>query len=127
MKKLLEEMEKNQELKAKMEELDKNPKSTPKDYIQVAAEYGVELKEEDFKPASEQGELTDNELDAVAGGDLCGCFMGGGGASGGSTEATCACVMGGGGEYAGEIKDKYGSCRCTCIMAGLGDTFVVKY
>ena len=37
MKKLLEEIEKNQELKAKIQELDKNPESTPKDYIQVAA------------------------------------------------------------------------------------------
>ena len=77
MKKLLEEMEKNQELKAKMEELDKNPESTPKDYIQVAAEYGIEIKEEDFKPA--QGELNDDELDAVAGGDKCLCAIGGGG------------------------------------------------
>ena len=48
MKKFLEELEKNQELKAKIEELDKNPASTPKDFIRVAAEYGVELKEEDL-------------------------------------------------------------------------------
>ena len=116
MKKLLEEMEKNQELKAKMEELDKNPKSTPKDYIQVAAEYGVELKEEDFKPASEQGELTDTELDAVAGGDSCVCVLGGGG-SDGRYEKTCACVIGGGGEYAG------GAIRCTCLIGGAGDRY----
>lgn len=112
MKKLLEEMEKNQELKAKIEELDKNSKSTPKDYIQVAAEYGIELKEEDFKPA--QRELADDELNAVAGGDPCMCVFGGGG-SANSSDSTCACVGGGGGEY------KDGSCRCACVLGGGGD------
>ena len=112
MKKLLEEMEKNQELKAKIEELDKNPESTPKDYIQVAAEYGIELKEEDFKPA--QGELTDDELDAVAGGDACTCPIAGGGEAS-KTDKTCACVLGGGGEYTN------GGCRCACVLAGGGD------
>ncbi len=94
MQKLLEEMEKNQELKAKIQELDKNPESTPKDYIQVAAEYGIEVKEEDFKPA--QGELNDDELDAVAGGDKCLCAIGGG----------------------GERTD--GSTRCGCMLSGFG-------
>lgn len=112
MKRLLEEMEKNQELKAKIEELDKSSESTPKDYIQVAAEYGIELKEEDFKPA--QGELADDELDAVAGGDACTCPIGGGGASS-KSDNTCACVLGGGGEYTD------GSCRCACVLVGGGD------
>ncbi|RKI39398.1 Nif11-like leader peptide family natural product precursor [bacterium D16-51] len=112
MKRLLEEMEKNQELKAKIEELDKNPESTPKDYIRVAAEYGIEIKEEDFKPA--QGELTDDELDAVAGGEPCACVFGGGGTANQSDD-TCACVFGGGGEYSD------GSCRCACVGGGAGD------
>ena len=112
MKKLLEEMEKNQELKAKIEELDKNPKSTPKDYIQVAAEYGIEIKEEDFKPAQE--ELNDDELDAVAGGKACGCLFGGGGAAN-EEDKTCACVAGGGGEHTD------GSFRCACVLYGTGD------
>ncbi len=112
MKRLLEEMEKNQEMKAKIEELDKNPESTLKDFIKVAAEYGVELKEEDFKPV--EGEFTDDELDAVAGGAECGCFMGGGGSATGRYEKTCVCVMGGGGEKTD------GECRCVCAPLGYG-------
>ncbi|MDE7428421.1 MAG: Nif11-like leader peptide family RiPP precursor [Lachnospiraceae bacterium] len=90
MKKFLEEMEKNPELKAKIEELDKDPKSTPIDYIQAAAKYGIELKEEDFKSAGAQGELDDDELDAVAGG---GCICVLGGASSADSDSFCACVM----------------------------------
>ena len=112
MKRLLEEMEKNQEMKAKIEELDKNPESTLKDFIKVAAEYGVELKEEDFKPV--EGEFTDDELDAVAGGAECGCIMGGGGSATGRYEKTCVCVMGGGGEKTD------GECRCVCAPLGYG-------
>ncbi|RKI39399.1 Nif11-like leader peptide family natural product precursor [bacterium D16-51] len=114
MKKLLEEIEKNQELKAKIEELDKNPKSTPKDYIQAAAEYGIEIKEEDFKTT--RGELSDDELDAVAGGKVCSCFVGGGG-EGGRRDKICACVAFGAGE------DNYAdTLRCFCPLAGSGDT-----
>ena len=119
MKRLLEEMEKNQELKAKIEELDKNTESTSKDYIQVAAEYGIEIKEEDFKPA--QGELTDDELDAVAGGEFCTCAIGGGGAATQHADNTCACVMGGGGEYS------YGGCRCVCVLAGTGEGHITLH
>ena len=105
MKKLLEEAEKNQELKEKIVELDKNPESTPKDYIQVAAEYGIELREEDFKPA--QGELNDDELDAVAGG-VSGCYSGAG-FRGGSTE----CIVTGDGV---RIRPENGI--CCCIFSG---------
>ena len=113
MKKLLEEIEKNQELKAKIQELDKNPESTPKDYIQVAAEYGIALTQEDFKPA--EGEVTDDELDTVAGGKLCICVIGGGGeANTYRNTKTCACVIGGGGQ------DTDGESRCNCVIGGAG-------
>ena len=115
MQKLLEEMEKNQELKAKIQELDKNPESTPKDYIQVAAEYGIEIKEEDFKPA--QGELNDDELDAVAGGGDCYCAIGGGG-SANERDKTCACIVAGAGDKTS------GSKRCGCAFYGSGDGYV---
>ena len=118
MKKLLEEMEKNQELKAKIQEMDKNPESTPKDYIQLAAEYGIEIKEEDFKPA--QGELNDDELDAVAGGDGCGCVIGGGG-SANEKDKTCACIVAGAGEHTN------GSTRCGCAFYGSGDGSFYRY
>lgn len=116
MKKFLEEMEKNPELKAKIEELDKNPESTPKDFIEAAAEYGVELKEEDFQPAGAQGELADDELDAVAGGGNCLCAVGGGGTDD-AYHGTCACVVGG---Y-GSGKDKYEG--CACVIGGGGNSY----
>ena len=119
MKKFLEEMEKNPELKAKIEELDKNPESTPKDFVKAAAEYGVELKEEDFQPADAQGELADDELDAVAGGGNCLCVVGGGG-SGNALNETCVCVVGGGGMYSDKSTTQHGA-RCACAMAGDGD------
>ena len=119
MKKLLEQIEQNTELKAKIEELDNNASSEPKDYIKLAAEYGIELAEEDFKPAGRQGELSDEELDAVAGGDDCVCIFGGGGTSKAMYDRTCACVLGGGGEDAGGVT------RCVCVMGGLGDSVYV--
>lgn len=114
MKKFLEEMEKNPELKAKIEELDKDPASTPKDFIKAAAEYGVELTEEDFQPADVQGELTDDELDAVAGGGNCVCAIGGGGTED-CYHKTCACA------FAGVGVGKGGHTGCTCPFAGIGD------
>ncbi len=100
-----------------MEELDKDPASTPKDFIEAAAEYGVELTEEDFQPADAQGELADDELDAVAGGDECVCVVGGGGTAG-KYDGTCACVIGGYGEYSS--KSEKSGARCGCAVAGGG-------
>lgn len=101
-----------------MKELDKNPKSTPKDYIQIVAEYGIEIKEEDFKPT--QGELNDDELDAVAGGGYCFCFVGGGGEAD-QNDSTCACIVGGSGsklKSTGAFADD--AIRCVCVAAGSG-------
>ena len=122
MKKLLEEMEKNEELKSKVEKLDQDPGSAPKDYIELAAQYGVELKEEDFKPADVKGELSEEELDAVAGGTPCACIVGGGGEVSTDYEKTCACVLGGAGEYKGAARYTHGSVvRCACAIGGSGD------
>lgn len=117
MKKLLEQIEQNPELKAKIEELDNNASSKPQDYIKVAAEYGIELTEEDFKPACGQGELSDDELNAVAGGEECICGIGGGGGVGKAVgyDEVCVCVLGGGGKYTS------GDTRCVCVVAGGGD------
>lgn len=120
MKNLLEAMEKNPELKAKIEELNKAPDSTVQDFIKAAAEYGVELAEADFAPAGSQGELADDELEAVAGGGACFCAIGGGGDAdvlprGGWGRKTCACVLGGGGQYTDNAT------RCACVLGGAGD------
>ncbi len=115
MKKFLEELEKNPELKAKMEELDKNPASTPKDFIKAAAEYGVELTEEDFQTAGAKEELQDDELDAVAGGSMCFCDRNGGGLED-EYHGTCVCVFVG----IGEATDDY-YMGCHCGYGGVGD------
>ena len=95
--------------------MDKNPASTPKDFIKLAAEYGVELKEEDFKPVSAQGELKDDELDAVAGGETCACSLFGGGVWDEYHEE-CMCIKTGAG--AGQL----GYSGCWCVLSGSGDT-----
>ena len=72
----------------------------------------MELAEADF---AQTAEISDEELDAVAGGGECGCFLGGGGKGGGQWDAkTCVCVTGGGGQT-GDSK-----CRCACTVAGWG-------
>ncbi|MCD8348393.1 MAG: Nif11-like leader peptide family natural product precursor [Lachnospiraceae bacterium] len=48
MKEFLEAIEKNEELKAKIEALSKNPDTTVADFVALAAEYGFTLTEEDF-------------------------------------------------------------------------------
>ena len=119
MKKLLEAMEQNAELKAKIDELDKNPDSAVKDYIELASEYGIEIKEEDFQPASIQGEVSDEELDAVAGGGECYCAVGGGGSES-YKDGTCGCVLYGQGSHLTNSSGQGGGMRCTCAVGGYG-------
>ena len=104
-KKFLELVSKNEALSEKVNKADKAA------LIAVAKELGIELSDADFEQPKE---LTDDELDAVAGGGRCICSFGGGGKAG-EGEKTCACVMGGGGEY------KDGSVRCVCIIGGDGN------
>ncbi len=60
MKKFLEQIEANEELKARIEELSRNPKAVIEDFIRLAAEYGVILEEEKFLSESESGEALDS-------------------------------------------------------------------
>lgn len=79
--------------------------------LRLAREHGINLTEEDFDEAD--AEISDEELDAVSGGDYCHCMLGGGG-KGGYNQKTCACVGGGGGEY------EDGGARCACVAVGMG-------
>ena len=86
--------------------------------IALAKEVGIELTEADFSEKEANNELTDDELDSVAGGN-CACAVGGGG---GGTDASdgktygCACVMyGQGGD--GRAKDM----NCACAGLGTGN------
>lgn len=82
--------------------------------IAAAKEKGIELSEEDLKPAS--GELDEVELNNVAGGG-CGCFGPGGGGRDRDDNNIygCACVVyGQGGD--GRATDV----NCLCIIGGSG-------
>ena len=88
MKKLLECLSEKKEYCDKLNTMSRD------EIIALAKELGFELTETEL---SQPEELSDDELDAVAGAGRCICSFGGGKA--GEGEKTCACVMGGGGEY----------------------------
>ena len=83
--------------------------------IEILKEYGVSFTAEDFK--APEGELSDDELNAVAGGGGCGCAVGGGG---GGDELVCVCVLGGSGSIPGCYDPSQGG--CICAVAGAGAT-----
>ena len=93
MKKFLEEVSEDKEFINKV-----NRAETPEAIIALAAEKGFALTLEDIKPEERTGEVSDEELDAVAGGK------------------TCVCVAGGGGEKDDAEKD----CQCICVGIGQG-------
>ena len=84
--------------------------------IEILKEYGVSLTVEDFK--APEGELSDDELNAVAGGGGCGCPVAGGG---GGDELVCVCIAGGTGCVIGSygLNSQGG---CVCVAAGAGAT-----
>lgn len=105
MKKLLELASVNEEFKDKMNAASKE------ELIALAKEHGLTLTEADFDAPT--GELSDDELDAVSGGNGCGCTLGGGGKGAGFS--SCVCVGGGAGLENGTKKT-----RCVCAIAGMG-------
>lgn len=120
MEKLQELLESNAELKAKIETLNKDPQTTAADFIALVREYGVEITEADFRPTPAGGEVSDSELEAVAGGGKCVCVAGGGGKEDAS-HGTCACVVGGCGLR--KDTDQWNlqhDCKCPLLGSGKG-------
>lgn len=120
MKQFLEFMSKQDkevgEKVAKMEEAD---------VIAFAAEKGFVLTPADFKPQEEEGEISLDEVDAVAGGGDCYCPLVGGGTeeyyqegSGTYGDGGCACVLYGQGDLI--WNDEHERARCTCAGGGFG-------
>lgn len=69
MKKFLELVEKDEALQQKMEALKDNADETViGSFIELAKEHGITLIEEDFVFEESNGELSDDELEAAAGG-----------------------------------------------------------
>ena len=117
MKKFLELVSKDENLKKKA--LAFNNMETAKAIqavIAFAKELGIELTEADFAKKESDGELSDDELDAVAGGGGCGCAFGGGGdgTDNFGDDYTCACVGYGQG---GQGVDRL---NCVCPVVGGG-------
>lgn len=114
MKKLLEALSKDAEQGKKAREMKKE------ELIVLARALGVELTAADFE--TPEGEMSDKELAAVAGGGYCFCAVGGGGTEGGN-DGVCACVAYGQGDVSdnasGDLASYAGCVRCMCI--GMGD------
>ena len=108
MQKFLEAVSKNEELTEKVGTMGQD------ELIALAKELGIELTAADLEKPAVQ-ELSDDDLDAVAGGGdvSCACAMGGGGTKDGN-DKTCACVLAGAGY------SKNGGERCVCGFAGYG-------
>lgn len=104
-RKFLELASSNEEFKNKLNS------ATKESIIALAREQGIELTDADFGPTSE---VSDDELNTVAGGNACACVLGGGG-TGSAGQKTCACVGVGFGKTAG------GKSRCGCAAAGSGE------
>ena len=73
LKKFLEEVEKNEELKTKLKALTDKDTAVEK-AIEIAKEYGFTLTAEDCAQKAD-GELSEDELASVAGGGMV-CFIG---------------------------------------------------
>ncbi len=117
MKAFLEAVSKDKEIKEKLKVT--NDKD---EIIAIAKEFGLELTEADLIP-QEDGELSENELNAVAGGGACACVVGGGGTAGDREDDICYCALVGMGAH--DILDEKGDVtsyywRCYCVGAGGG-------
>ena len=125
LKKFLELISSNKELEAKALACNELGEEKGKAaLIALAKECGIELTAADLEKKEEpaSGELSDDELDAVAGGfdhNTCFCVAGGGGGGKDSKDGKtygCACVLyGQGGD--GRANDY----NCTCVGCGSGD------
>ncbi|MGN0154816.1 MAG: Nif11-like leader peptide family RiPP precursor [Lachnospiraceae bacterium] len=119
LKKFLELVSKDETLKQKVLACNEMEKEDAiRTSIALAKEVGIELTETDFAKKESDSEMSDDELDAVVGGDDCFCFFAGGG--GGTDECDgktygCACIMfGQGGD--GRASDV----NCMCGVGGSG-------
>ena len=84
--------------------------------LEIANEKGYDLTAEDFAQADAGEEISEDELQAVAGGwKNCGCVVAGIGVSDASDgSALCGCAVGGMGHWTD------GTGRCVCPVAGGG-------
>ncbi len=83
--------------------------------IALAAEKGITLTDADFTQSEEEGEVSLDEADAVAGGKKCTCTgIGGGNKTKKNADGSCGCVG------IGIGNDTDGDERCLCVGYGEG-------
>ena len=97
-----------------------NAAESPDAIAELLKGKGLDVTAEDLQalaqPADQDAvELSDDELEAVAGGGNCGCATYGGGKAGGK-DKSCTCYI-----Y-GQGKGKGVSDRCECVYGGWGNT-----
>ena len=98
---------------------------TPEAIVALLAEKGLDVAADDLQalaqPAAEGAvKLSEDELDAVAGGKACYCVVGGGGVKG-KYDETCGCAAAGWGYFIDHTAgDRH--VRCQCAVAGEGVT-----
>lgn len=81
--------------------------------IAAAQQRGITLTDADFVEDTSDA-LSDDELNAVAGGGKCACIMGGSGKEDDDCRE-CACIIAGGGMFKNSKTN-----RCGCVGAGGG-------
>ncbi len=106
MKKFMDVVSENAELATRVSNMDKEA------IIAEAQKRGIALAEADFT-GEKNVELSEDELNEVAGGGKCACVAGGGGSKGDNLDM-CACAFLGYGDFKGGTK------RCSCMGAGGG-------
>ena len=110
---MTENMKKFLELAASDSELTAQLNGMGKDGIIAAAQQrGIALTEADFA-VDKSAELSEDELDEVAGGGKCACVLGGSGKAGDNCQK-CSCVIGGWGLFDDGVD------RCICGGGGGG-------
>ncbi len=127
-KEFIKAVQSNEELKMKFEALSQSIQGKDiqtahaevmQPVLELAKEYGYQLREDDFQLSQE--ELLDDELEAVAGGRSCTCIVLGAGkctstfAEDSLTQA-CVCILAGNGINADE--HQFRECPCMLYSAG---------
>lgn len=108
-RKFLEAVSQDKELIEKLKKAE-----TPEAVIALAAEMGFPLTAEDLEQQPGSDIVSDDELDAVAGGKTCVCVLGGGGEKSGR-DLLCWCTVEGYGTDIGK------NMRCGCFVGGGGE------
>ena len=110
LKKFLTVVSEKEELRESVSKMDKDA------LIAFAKTLNILLTDADFEKPAEA--LSDDDLDAVAGGSECVCVIGGGGTRDSkSFDGACGCVVSGWGYC-----DDCGKVRCLCVAGGFGDS-----